>query len=442
MGPILSYSIISSIVLLFCYLPYRWFMANQKQYAINRFALLSIYGISLISPLVFFNASIDAGNPTIGVVLGVPGAEIMHSAVTTPVDEGVSIWMVIVIAYAIGLISFSLIYFWGIAKVLLIIKKADLITINGKTVAVTDNESMNPFNWRNTIVINRRLYDTDARPLIVAHESAHIEESHWIDLLISQIIVCLQWYNPAAWMLRDCLKDIHEFQADECVLKQGIAPRKYQLFLVSAAFSSRFNLPVDFLSAGNIRKRICMMREEKSNALKRFAVIALLPFMSIGIFACNLAPVNYFIRQIHGIAFFDSNNSENEPIEVPVPTEVAGEKASEVTINMDLEPQNGHFIEAEYIEGKMGLMKFLADNIKYPQEAEDNGMQGKVIVSFKIDAKGEVNSFGVNKSVDRHLEAEVLRVCGMITKFKPATLDGSPVESIYNLPINFVLPTN
>lgn len=85
-------------------------------------------------------------------------------------------------------------------------------------------------------------------------------------------------------------------------------------------------------------------------------------------------------------------------------------------------------------------MQFINANIKYPEIAEANKKQGKVIISFQIAADGEVMSVGVNASADRWLDEEALRVCGMVSKFTPATLDGRPVESIYNLPITFKLP--
>ena len=90
----------------------------------------------------------------------------------------------------------------------------------------------------------------------------------------------------------------------------------------------------------------------------------------------------------------------------------------------------------------MALMKFLMNNVKYPKEAEQHRMEGKVVVSFQLSDKGEVMSICIAESVDKYLDEEALRVCGKISKFKPALLNGVPVSSTYNLPITFKLSPN
>lgn len=100
---------------------------------------------------------------------------------------------------------------------------------------------------------------------------------------------------------------------------------------------------------------------------------------------------------------------------------------------------DGDLINAEFIGGQEGLMRFLADNIKYPEAAAASKIQGKMIVSFKISAHGDVLSVAIEKPLDSNLDKEALRVCSMITEFKPATLNGSPIPATYHLPVTFRL---
>ena len=67
---------------------------------------------------------------------------------------------------------------------------------------------------------------------VLTHEYAHIRKRHSIDLLIADICIFFQWFNPASWLLKQELQNIHEFEADESVIAQGIDAKKYQLLLI------------------------------------------------------------------------------------------------------------------------------------------------------------------------------------------------------------------
>lgn len=439
MGAVLSYSIAAAVILLCCYLPYRLFMANQKQYSFNRLAILAIYVLSAILPYIMFR---ESSNPCViidAVTFGLPDSHVLNSS-DIHMAEGISFWEILTVSYAMGFICVSLFYLLGVAKIMFIISKSRKVIEQGIKVAVSDDD-MSPFSWGNIIIVSRRLYESNEKSMVIAHESAHIRKRHWLDLLIAQIVTSLQWFNPAAWWLRNRLREVHEFQADERVLNIGVDSRKYQLFLLSTAFASRFNLPVDFLNAGNIRKRINMMNGDKTTGItRRLAAISLLPFLYIGIFACNLTPIQYVVRQIHNTDFYDSLINDRNDVKSASKQEIIDMEQSDVEALGKSGPTEGTFISAEYIGGQGALMKFLVDNITYPKEAEANQTQGKVIVAFEVSADGDVLSVSIDTPVDKYLDEEALRACSQITKFNPATLNGTPVASIYHLPITFSLP--
>lgn len=445
MGTVLSYSIISGIVLLFCYLPYRWFMANRKQYLFNRLTIYAIYGLSLISPLIILYDLSTSRNVMNAVSIGVSNYHILDSSNITT-DGNIPIWEILLTAYTAGMVFAILSYLLGIGKILFIIGKSRRIKDEcGENIVVSDNDKISPFNWGNCIVINSQMYESEDRLMIIAHESAHIRQIHWLDLLFSQIMICIHWYNPVAWALRDCIKELHEFQADESVLDQGFNPQRYQMFLVSKSFSSKFNLPADFLNDGNIRRRIYMMNEIKTNNSKRLAILTLLPFLSIGLLACSLSPMRFFVDQIHNTYFYECHSNDNTQKSINRPN-ISEENQTVYRIAKDnvikTETMDESFVEAEYVGGGMALMKFLMDNVKYPKEAEIQHIEGEVIVSFQLSDEGDVMSVHISKSVCNFLDNEALRVCKGITKFKPALLNGSPIASIYDLPITFKIASD
>ena len=89
--------------------------------------------------------------------------------------------------------------------------------------------------------------------------------------------------------------------------------------------------------------------------------------------------------------------------------------------------------------GDAELMKFLRDNIVYPAMAQENNVQGKVIVQFVVTKTGDIGEVKVVKSVDRDLDNEAIRVCKKLPKFIPGKQNGQPVNVWYTLPVTFKL---
>ncbi len=89
--------------------------------------------------------------------------------------------------------------------------------------------------------------------------------------------------------------------------------------------------------------------------------------------------------------------------------------------------------------GLRTLMQYLAANFNYPPRAAKGNVQGRVIVQFLVDKTGKVSEATIVKSVDKELDAEAIRVCKSLPDFYPATLDGEPIPTLFNLPVTFKL---
>lgn len=85
------------------------------------------------------------------------------------------------------------------------------------------------------------------------------------------------------------------------------------------------------------------------------------------------------------------------------------------------------------------LVKHISRNTNYPETAKAQGIQGRVVVKFRITSKGVVDGYEITQSVSPELDAEALRVVKTITRFEPAIIDGNPVSAWYYLPITFTL---
>lgn len=93
----------------------------------------------------------------------------------------------------------------------------------------------------------------------------------------------------------------------------------------------------------------------------------------------------------------------------------------------------------EFPGGEMALRSFIANSIKYPVIAQENGIQGKVYVTFVVGRDGKVTNATIARGVDPSIDKEALRVVNTLPAWKPGKQRGKPVNVSYTVPINFVL---
>lgn len=131
----------------------------------------------------------------------------------------------------------------------------------------------------------------------------------------------------------------------------------------------------------------------------------------------------------------DKTTTEEEKAEVKfVPTEVKSD-----TIIVQDETLDVVEVMPEFPGGNKAMMSYLAENIKYPKEAENAGMQGRVIVQFVVNTDGGIEDAKVVRAVDPLLDKEAIRVINAMPKWKPGMQDGKEVRVKYTVPIVFRL---
>ena len=129
-----------------------------------------------------------------------------------------------------------------------------------------------------------------------------------------------------------------------------------------------------------------------------------------------------------------SNEDKGEAVEIKyVPEVVEEEEVEEQQIFQVVEEM------PEFPGGMAECLKFLAKNIKYPTIAQENGVQGRVIVQFVVNQDGSIVDPVVVRSVDPYLDKEALRVIQMMPKWKPGKQRGKAVRVKYTVPVTFKL---
>ena len=155
---------------------------------------------------------------------------------------------------------------------------------DGSKLVVTD-ETVCPFSWMGYIVISQKDMEESGEE-ILTHEMAHIRARHSVDMLICSFCVILQWFNPAVWLLKQELENIHEYEADESVINHGVDAKQYQLLLIKKAVGSqRFTSMANSFNHSKLKKRITMMLKRKSNPWARLKYLYVLPLTAVAVVA-------------------------------------------------------------------------------------------------------------------------------------------------------------
>ena len=285
-----------------------------------------------------------------------------------------------------------------------------------------------PFSCFRHIAISRDDYRDNARE-ILTHERAHIRLGHSADMLLMNLLVTIQWWNPAAWLLRRELQQIHEYEADEAVLKEGVDARQYQLLLIRKSVGNQLFSMANNLNHNSLKQRIRMMKRQRQSwwlALKALAVVPVAALLAV---ACGQKS-----EKVDG--------GEEEPMTVGVEVPADAPEVAVTGYDGGAEtPKVFDVVEQmpEFPGGMEALMQFMSKNMKYPDEATKAGQEGRVIVSFVVEADGRVTNAKVVRSVAPLLDAEALRVISLMPRWEPGRQNGEAVRVKYTIPVTFRL---
>ncbi len=187
--------------------------------------------------------------------------------------------------YLLGLIICWLRYFWQMAALVMLIRRSSRIRIDGvpqHVHVVTNPDVKAPCSWMQWIILNTS--DTQIRA-IIKHELAHVRHGHSWDILLCELTCRMLWFVPFAWMLRQDLRDIHEYQADRSVLQDGIRDEEYQLLLIKKATSTGLQPVVNAFNQSPIKRRFKMMYRKPSPRWVALKAAYLLPLSALAIVA-------------------------------------------------------------------------------------------------------------------------------------------------------------
>jgi len=277
----LFYLLRVSIAATILYLFFKFILSKRTFHAINRIVVLCIVVMTLVLPLFtvklpeisLFQAKVETttNQLTVEQVLALlkAGGYINSSTVkSTPATEipWIKILGVIyLIGFTVALLRFSI----SFIRMSRIIRLTQKVRLDDNNLMCISDKKVSPFSWMKYIVLSRNDF-TDESKDIIRHEQAHVAFGHSYDLLFLDVYSLIFWFNPFAWLLRLELQTIHEYQADEKVLAEGVNAKNYHLSLIRQCVGEyKFALANNF-EYNNLHKRIKMTMRIKSSSRQKW----------------------------------------------------------------------------------------------------------------------------------------------------------------------------
>lgn len=405
--PFLLYMARASLYLALFYAFYLLVMRRTSLFRFNRAALLLGTALCHLLPTLRLRTVVLPAVAPMTADAPVQGAVSPVSAAAAPFP-----WLTVL--YLTGIAAVLLLCLLSVLRMLRIIRGGTSVPCEGCRLTLVDRE-ISSFSWGRRVVMSRSDY---ARyPAIMAHERQHIRCRHSLDVLLMTGVCALHWFNPLAWIARAELRLLHEYEADEGLIRKGIDATSYQLLLVRKAVGEqRFSLANGFNHA-KLKQRINMMQQKPTSGWMRLAYLALLPFLAGTMFLCNPARAEIRPATPGQTALIQDDDPPVPYSQIEKKPTFQGEDA-----------------------GTFG--RWVAQHLSYPAEAKADGLQGRVMVSFDICEDGVVRNVRVLRSVHETLDAEAVRVISSSPKWEPGEQGGKPVKVSYTFPVIFMLRDN
>ena len=305
MGVFFIYILKSSVCLVLFYLFFRLLLSKETFHRFNRMALLGGLFFSLLIPCIEVTTRHQVEVQQ--AVLSIEQLLLMAELETTPANVGavqetsaISWVQIVLLVYWAGILFLACRNIYSLICLFRLVHSGKHEKLEKGVTLVVHNQEIVPFSWMKYIVISRKDLEENGREILI-HEMAHIHHRHSVDLLVADICIFFQWFNPGAWLLKQELQNIHEYEADETVINEGVNAKEYQLLLIKKAVGTRLYSMANSFNHSKLKKRITMMLKEKSNPWARLKYLYVLPLAAIAVTAFARPEISEKVEEISAV---------------------------------------------------------------------------------------------------------------------------------------------
>ena len=402
MSAILLYSMKSALVLGLLYLPYMLMLRRESFFRFNRLVLLGILGLSLVLPLCNVRGLSLDGQPVVQAAqmqmleLGIPVhvlPEVVIAAQGPAAEDSpsLSLFTFVSLIYIIGVAVVLLVRSWQIYRLGAGLQRGSLWTQKEGDITIYCHADPRekPFSWMRSIVLSEADYEEAGREIIL-HETGHIRNRHSLDVLLLTAVEMLQWWNPLVYMLGISLRDVHEYEADNYVLRRGVSAPAYQLLLIKKAVGSGSYAFANNFNHSLTKKRITMMKNPKSNPWMRSKALYILPVATLALSAFAtpkfVAPIESAVTNLGGKGTVKRAESQTglsfSEREYLRSSDVSGGKVTENSANLQTSGEKSSETASEErktVHVKEGTMRLVVDGKEMTPEKAMKAVRGKSV---------------------------------------------------------------
>ena len=329
MGVFFIYILKSSVCLVLFYLFFRLLLSKETFHRFNRMALLGVLFFSLLIPCIEVTTRHQVEVQQ--AVLSIEQLLLMAELEATPANVGavqetsaISWVQVVLLVYLAGILFLACRNIYSLICLFRLIHSGKHEKLEKGVTLVVHNQEIAPFSWMKYIVISRKDLEENGREILI-HEMAHIHHRHSVDLLVADICIFFQWFNPSAWLLKQELQNVHEYEADETVINEGVNAKEYQLLLIKKAVGTRLYSMANSFNHSKLKKRITMMLKEKSNPWARLKYLYVLPLAAIAVTAFARPEISekmeeISVAKVNDLATIVEKKSEENVVKEPADT--------------------------------------------------------------------------------------------------------------------------
>ncbi len=468
MGVFIVYLVKSSICMFFFVLINKVLLERETFHLFNRVAWLSILVISLLLP--FFEwGSFDHVEVVHSFEQAISVGDIQILDVVEETSYFDLIVSCIVVSYLLFTLFFGLKLMIAYCKLFIVLRSSKVdptefcsLLEQCKSVSgyhkevqlIVREEEIAPFSWMNYIVISRSDLENSGREILI-HELSHIKSKHSLDLIFVDLISIFQWFNPALWLAKRAIMQVHEYSADTSVIESGVDAKQYQLLLIKKAVGQRFYSMANSFNHSKLKKRITMMLQKKSSKWAVAKCLYALPLALCAVAAFAKPEVSNRLDEISSVEVtqnFEMSEFFSEKKTLVSNDEVKGVDGDTTPKKVIAVVQKDDDIFAivetppVFPEGK--VIEWVAKRIKYPAEDRKNKLERRVYLKFVIEKDGSVSNVKITRGgVNANLDAELVRVVKTMPKWTPGKQRGKAVRCSFQMPLNvkvsddYVFPT-
>lgn len=494
MTPEFAYLLKVNVAFVLFYAFYRLFFYKDTFFKLRRAILQAFFGLALFYPLLNIQDWVRQQEPIADVIY-------MYSAMlpeaTAKADAAASVdWY----GWLLGSLGFI---YWGIvaflcgrflvqlSSILWLAHTSERVVIH-ETPVYALRKAAGPFSFFRMVFLHPESHSDKETDEILTHECTHVSQWHSIDVILSEMMCMACWFNPFVWLLKREVRHNLEYLADNTVIQSGYDSKSYQYHLLGLAHHQSVTTLYNSFNVLHLKNRIMMMNKKRSPGIVRTKYLIFIPLVGILMLLSNIEAVARLTVRLANEATVSNAmvtatgilvDETGQPLigasvvvkggkertitdkkgafslEVPANAilrcSYQGRESQEVlaadmtnNTHLSLSSKSREMNEQVFtvVEkmpsfpgGDAELLKYIATNIKYPKESQDNGEQGRVICSFIVGRDGSVNNPEVLRGVTPLLNEEAVRVINTMPRWNPGMQRGKAVAVKYTVPITFRL---